>query len=174
MKPFLAIHLQIKVSRLENKVVVLLISKPEPLHLEELLLLVQQTSDHPLNEKLRDNYKIIWLPLPSSDSWTEAEETSFNFLSESLPWYAIRKPRLLSSAVVKFIKQEWNFKEEPLMVVLDSNGKVTNTNALDMVLIWGPQAYPFLASKEAELWKDENLTMKLLLGDISPLFAYWV
>ncbi|KAF7834481.1 protein SIEVE ELEMENT OCCLUSION C [Senna tora] len=167
--------MQIGVSKLKNKIIMLLITKPVPLPLEEILLLVQQTSDHPLNDKFRDNYKIIWLPLPSSDVWTEAEEASFNFLSESLPWYAVRKPRLLSSAVVNYIRQEWNYKEEePLMVVLDSNGKVVNTNALDMVKIWGPKACPFSALKEAELWQHENLTMKLLLDDINPLLAYWV
>ncbi|KAG4963328.1 hypothetical protein JHK85_040782 [Glycine max] len=53
-------------------------------------------------------------------------------------------------------------------------GKVTNYNALDMINIWGPQAYPFSASKEEELWQDHNLTMQLLLDGINPLLAYWV
>ncbi|KAK4256637.1 hypothetical protein QN277_006338 [Acacia crassicarpa] len=164
----------IGVSELKNKIVLLLISKPEQLTLEESLLLVQQTSDHPLNDELKDSYKIIWVPLPSSDGWIEAEETSFNILSEFLPWYAIRKPRLLSSAAVKYIKEELNYKEEPQMLVLDSNGRVINSNAIDMIKIWGPRAYPFSASKEAELWEDENLTMKLLIDDINLLLAYWV
>lgn len=161
-------------SKLKDKIVVLLISKPEQLTLEESLLLVQQTCDHPLNEELRDSYKIIWVPLPSSDEWTDVEETSFNILSEFLPWYAIRKPRLLSSAVVRYIKEEWNYKEEPQMVVLDPNGKIIHSNAIDMIKIWGPLAYPFSASKEAELWQVENLTMKLLIDDINLLLAYWV
>ncbi|XP_054821093.1 protein SIEVE ELEMENT OCCLUSION C isoform X2 [Prosopis cineraria] len=163
---------KIGVSELKNKIVVLLISKTEQLTLEESLLLVQQTYDHPLSE--RDSYKIIWVPLPSSDEWTDAEETRFNILSEFLPWYTVRKPRLLSLAVVKYVKEEWNYKEEPQMVVLDSNGNVINSNAIDMVKIWGPQAYPFSASKESELWQDENLTMRLLIDDINLLLAYWV
>ena len=161
-------------SKLKDKIVVLLISKPEQLTLEESLLLVQQTCDHPLNEELRDSYKIIWVPLPSSDEWTDVEETSFNILSEFLPWYAIRKPRLLSSAAVRYIKEEWNYKEEPQMVVLDPNGKIIHSDAIDMIKIWGPLAYPFSASKEAELWQVENLTMKLLIDDINLLLAYWV
>ncbi|KAK7280944.1 hypothetical protein RIF29_08527 [Crotalaria pallida] len=163
------------VSELKNKIVLLLISKPQLLPLEELLLLVQQTSDHPLSESLRDSYKILWLPLPSSDTWTDADEASFNFLSDSLPWYAVWKPKSLSSGVVKYIREEWNFKdEEPLMVVLDSNGKVSNFNALDMIKTWGLKSFPFSASKEAELWQDQNLTMQVLLSDINPLLAYWV
>ncbi|OIV97496.1 hypothetical protein TanjilG_11020 [Lupinus angustifolius] len=163
-------QVKLGVSELKNKIVLLLISKPKLFSLEELLLLVQQTCDHHLSE----SYKIVWVPLPSSDTWTDSEDTSFNFLSDSLPWYAIWKPRSLRSAVVKYIREEWNYNEEPLMVVLDSNGKVTNNNALDMINIWGARSFPFSASKEAELWQDQNLTMQLLLSDINPLLAYWV
>jgi len=60
------------------------------------------------------------------------------------------------------------------MVALDSRGKVTNYNALDMINIWGAKAYPFSASKEEDLWQDQNLTMQLLLDEINPLLAYWV
>ncbi|KAJ7957670.1 Sieve element occlusion [Quillaja saponaria] len=166
-------HAKLGVSALKNKIVMLLISKPELLTFEELHSLVQQTFDHPLNDKLEDSYKIVWVPLPSSDTWTEAEETSFNFQSNSLPWYSVRKPRLIGSAVVKNIQEQWNYKGEPLIVVLDSNGKVTHSNAFDMVMIWGPKAYPFSASKEAELWKDEKLAMQLMVDDIDPLLAHW-
>ena len=167
-------RLQLRGSELKNKTVLLLISKPQLLNPIDIYLLVQQTCDHPLNERLRESYKIVWIPLPSSDTWTEAEESSFNFMSDSLPWNAVRKPRLLSSAVVKYIREQWNYKDEPIMVALDSKGKVTNYNALDMINIWGAQAYPFSASKEEELWQDQNLTMQLLLDGINPLLAYWV
>ncbi|CAL0320387.1 unnamed protein product [Lupinus luteus] len=167
-------QVKLGVSELKNKIVLLLITKPQLFSLEELLLLVQQTCDDHSSDSLRDSYKIVWVPLPSSDTWTDAEDTSFNFLSDSLPWYAVWKPRSLSSAVVNYIREEWNYKEEPLMVVLDSNGKVTNNNALDMVKIWGARSFPFSASKEAELWQDQKLTMQLLLSDINPLLAYWV
>ena len=161
-------------SELKNKVVIVLISNPQSLDLAETLLLVKQTSDHPLNDQLKDSYKIVWVPIPSSDEWTDAEETSFNYLSNSLPWLSVRKPWLLSSAVVRYIKEEWNYKEEPLMVVLDSNGKVINPDALDLINIWGLAAYPFSVSKEAEHSQFENLTMQLLLDDIDPLLAHWV
>ncbi|TKY47700.1 SIEVE ELEMENT OCCLUSION C protein [Spatholobus suberectus] len=167
-------EVKVGVSELKNKIVLLLISKPQLLNPVDIFLLVQQTCDHPLSERLRESYKIVWIPLASSDSWTDAEESSFNFLSDSLPWHAVRKPRLLSSAVVKHIREQWNYKDEPIMVALDSKGKVTNHNALDMIKIWGAQAYPFSASKEEELWQDQNLTMQLLLDDINPLLAYWV
>ncbi|WVZ07909.1 hypothetical protein V8G54_021255 [Vigna mungo] len=167
-------EVKLGVSELKNQIVLLLITKPQLLSPVDIFLLVQKTCDHPLNERLKESYKIVWIPLPSSDSWTEAEESSFNFLSDSLPWHAVRKPRLLSPAVVKYIRERWNYKDEPIMVALDSKGKVTNYNALDMINIWGAKAYPFSASKEEELWQDQNLTMELLLDEINPLLAYWV
>ncbi|XP_057949398.1 protein SIEVE ELEMENT OCCLUSION C [Malania oleifera] len=165
---------KIGVSELKNKVIILLISKPELLNLEALLFLVQQIYDQPHRKKLDGSYEIVWVPIPYSQQWTEAEERSFNFLSNSLPWYSIRRPWLLSSALVNYTKQTWNFKDEPVMVVLDSQGTVTNLNAIHSVLIWGARAYPFSTSREEELWKDEKWTLQLMFDDIDPLLTRWI
>lgn len=170
---FLCVNSQVGVSELNNKVVMLFISKPELLPIENLLLLVQQTYDHPLNKKYKGSYEIVWVPIPSN-TWTDAEVRSFNLFSNSLPWYSIRLPWLLSSAVVNYVKQAWTYTGEPLMVVLDSKGMVSNSNAIDMVMIWGARAYPFSASGEKVLWEEENWTMQLMIGEIDTLLASWV
>ncbi|KAI7998310.1 Protein SIEVE ELEMENT OCCLUSION C [Camellia lanceoleosa] len=108
-------------SELKSKVVILLVSRPELLPIEVLLLL------------------------------------NFDFLSNSLPRFSIRRPWLLSSIVMKSIKQAWDFKEKPLMVVLDTQGMVTNLNATDMALIW-----------------EETWNLQLLLDGIDLLVAKWV
>ncbi|KAK3026047.1 hypothetical protein RJ639_042539 [Escallonia herrerae] len=163
-----------QVSELKNKVVILLVSKAELLPVEQTHFMVQQTYNDPYNKEIEGSYQIIWIPVPSSDTWTLAEERSFYFLSNSLPWISIRHTWLLSSAVVNFIKREWNFKEEPLMVVLDLQGHVTNSNAIDMVLIWGAKAFPFSTVRERELWEQENWTLQLMVHGISPLLMNWV
>ncbi|KAK9191781.1 hypothetical protein WN943_020396 [Citrus x changshan-huyou] len=162
------------VSELKDKVVILLVSKPELLPLEKLFLLVHQTYDHPHNKNLEGSYKIVWVPISSSETWTDVEERNFELFSCSLPWYSVRQPQLLNSAVVNLIKQEWNFKEEPIMVVLDSQGMVTNSNALDMVLIWGARGYPFSVTREIELWQEEDWTLPLMIDEIHPLLNKWV
>ncbi|KAH9708550.1 protein SIEVE ELEMENT OCCLUSION C [Citrus sinensis] len=162
------------VSELKDKVVILLVSKPELLPLEKLFLLVHQTYDHPHNKNLEESYKIVWVPISSSETWTDVEERNFELFSCSLPWYSVRQPQLLNSAVVNLIKQEWNFKEEPIMVVLDSQGMVTNSNALDMVLIWGARGYPFSVTREIELWQEEDWTLPLMIDEIHPLLNKWV
>ncbi|CAL5384191.1 unnamed protein product [Camellia sinensis] len=95
---------KIALSELKSKVVILLVSRPELLPIEVLLLLVQQMFDHPYLVNLQGSYEIVWVLIPSSDTWTDR------------PW-------LLCSIVVKSIKQAWDFKEKPLMVVLDTQAK---------------------------------------------------
>ncbi|KAK1575813.1 hypothetical protein Q3G72_008541 [Acer saccharum] len=162
---------KIGVSELKDKIVILLVSKPEILPLEELFLLIHQTYDHPDNKKLEGSYEIVWIPISFSDTWTDDEEISFEFLSSSLPWYSVRKPKLLDSAVIQFIKEDLNFKDNPILVVLDSQGMVTHLNALDMVVVWGARAYPFSVLKEIELWEEEKWTLKLMIEEINPLFT---
>ncbi|KAF5955394.1 hypothetical protein HYC85_008250 [Camellia sinensis] len=93
---------KLALSELKSKVVILLVSRPELLPIEVLLLLVKQMFDHPHWVNLQGSYEIVWVPIPSSDT----------------------------SLVVKSIKQAWDFKEKPLMVVLDTQGMVTNLNAI--------------------------------------------
>ncbi|KAJ8569718.1 hypothetical protein K7X08_006295 [Anisodus acutangulus] len=57
------------------------------------------------------------------------------------------------------------------MVVLSTEGVVTNSNAIDMVWLWGAKAFPFSASREKELWKQENRILHLLIDGIDPLFT---
>lgn len=59
------------------------------------------------------------------------------------------------------------------MVVLDSQGRITNTNAIDMVFIWGAKAFPFSTSREKELWEEQNWIVQLMLDGVDPLLN-WV
>ncbi|CAA3027557.1 Hypothetical predicted protein [Olea europaea subsp. europaea] len=162
---------KIDIFELKNKIVILLISKPELLPLDKLLFLVQQTYDHPKHKQIEENYAILWVPIPSANEWSLDEKRTFEFYSSSLPWFSVRQPWALNSAVVNFIKEEWNFKEEALMVVLDENGMVTNSNAMDMVWIWGAKAFPFSISREKELWEQEKWSLELIINEISPLLT---
>ncbi|XWS34693.1 hypothetical protein CRYUN_Cryun21dG0059600 [Craigia yunnanensis] len=75
---------------------------------------------------------------------------------------------------MNFMKQERKYGDESIMVVLDSEGTITNLNALDMVFIWGSEAYPFSLSRENELWDGEHWTMQLMTNEIHPILTQWV
>ncbi|KAK8363336.1 hypothetical protein V6Z11_A03G157800 [Gossypium hirsutum] len=143
------------VSALKSKVVLLLISKPDLLPFEQF-------------------YAIIWVPISFYEAWIDTEQKWFDFISNSMPCYLVRQPWSLNSAVVNFMKQEWNYGGEAIMVVLDSEGMITNSNALDMVFIWGSKAYPFSLSRENELWDGEKWKMQLITNEIHPILTQWV
>lgn len=174
MKQGLCFLWQVGISSLKNKIAVLLISKPELLPVNELLLLVQQTFDHPLHNNLKQSYDILWVPISTSNKWSNNDITIFNFLSNSLPWYSIRQPWSLSSTTINYAKEMWQYHEQPIMVVLDPTGMVLNINAIDMVWIWGMKAYPFSFSREEELWRNERWNLRILLDSIDPLSTMWV
>ncbi|XP_024995357.1 protein SIEVE ELEMENT OCCLUSION C [Cynara cardunculus var. scolymus] len=156
---------KVGISRLKHKVVMLLVSKPDLLPIDQTLLLLQQTKEHPHNKSIEQDYEIVWVP--SSETWTLDEHMGFDYLSNSLPWLSVRQPWLLNSAVVRMIREEWKFEEDPLMVVLDSVGVASNYNAIDMVLIWGPKAFPFSNSREKELWElEEPWNLQLMFDGI--------
>lgn len=60
------------------------------------------------------------------------------------------------------------------MVVLDEDGLVSNTNAIDIMWIWGTKAFPFSTSREKELWKEARWGVGLILNGITPLLSEWV
>ncbi|KAK1295364.1 hypothetical protein QJS10_CPA16g00341 [Acorus calamus] len=160
-----------RVDILRNKDVILFLSRPD-ISLEKLLLLAQQTHLQPHN--FEENYEIVWVPISRSNHWTRSEEMVFSQWSQVLPWYTVRRPWSLSTSVVKYFSEVWNFKDEPLMVVLDTEGRVISMNAIDMVMVWGASAYPFSTVNEEQLWRGESWTLKLLMGDIDPVVTQWV
>ncbi|KAL3819303.1 hypothetical protein ACJIZ3_005208 [Penstemon smallii] len=174
--PFMINSSQEKISteELKNEIVILLISKPELLPMDKIFSLVQWTYDHADHKKFEKHYVILWVPISSSCEWSIPDKKIFKFLSNSLPWFSIRRPWSLNATVVNYIKQEWKFKEDPIMVVLNENGMVTNSNAMDMVWIWGPKAFPFSVSRERELLEQENWSLDLMIKGINPLLTEWV
>lgn len=158
------------ISDLKNKVVIFLVSKPELLPIEKIFLLVQQTRGCPHHEKIKGSYVILWFPISASSTWTETDEMNFHILSNSLPFWSLWQPWLLNSAVFNFFTQEWNFNEEIMVVVFDSNGMLTNSNAVDMIWIWGPKAFPFSMTREKELWESRIGLCNLYL---TISISYW-
>eukprot|EP00268_Persea_americana_P010414 TRINITY_DN14231_c2_g1_i7.p1 TRINITY_DN14231_c2_g1~~TRINITY_DN14231_c2_g1_i7.p1 ORF type:complete len:370 (-),score=51.95 TRINITY_DN14231_c2_g1_i7:265-1374(-) len=164
--------MQFGVDALRNKIVILFISNLD-ISLEHLLLIMQQTYDHPHEEER--SYEIVWIPIPNPiHSWDFGQQKAFYQMASSFPWYSICQPWLLSLAVVCYITEMWHFKGEPLMVVLDQQGRIICPNAIDMVLIWGDMAYPFSNSREEELWENASWTLELMMDNIDPVMSKWI
>lgn len=170
-----ATHKRVDVYVLRRKTVLLLISDLDILQ-EELAVL-----EHIYAEALQPpsrterQFEVVWLPISDPNSpWTETRKKQFETLQASMQWYSVHNPSYLERAVIKLIKEVWNFRGKPILVVLDPQGQVANPNALHMMWIWGSAAFPFCTAREEDLWKTETWGLELLVYGIDPTILTWI
>lgn len=114
-------------------------------------------------------YKIIWIPIV--EQWTDDLLKKFETFRSKMPWYTVQ---YFSPIVgIKFIKEEWNFKNKPIAVVMNPQGKVEHPNALNMIRVWGIKAFPFTTTVEETLSSKGDL-MGTIWSDINPNLSGWV
>ncbi|RWR74386.1 Sieve element occlusion [Cinnamomum micranthum f. kanehirae] len=76
--------------------------------------------------------------------------------------------------VINYIKNDWHFEKKPLLVAFDAHGKVVNSNAYHMIMIWGSAAYPFHVQREETLWKETKWSLEFLIGGVISESQKWV
>ncbi|MBA0571934.1 hypothetical protein Golob_002303 [Gossypium lobatum] len=166
----------VSVDVLRKRNVLLLISDLDILQ-DEVVILQQiyEESRRQSNSLDQNPYELVWLPvLDSSVSLSKIKQRIFENLTATMTWFTLGHPSLLNRAVFKFIKEEWGFEQKPIVVVLDPQGRVTCSNAIHMMWIWGNLASPFTIAKEDALWKAETLTLDFLVDGIDPVILKWI
>ncbi|GMH16761.1 hypothetical protein Nepgr_018602 [Nepenthes gracilis] len=149
---------QVQLEVLRGKNVLLLISDLN-ISKEELSMLERIYNDTKLHQ-----YEVVWIPIVDrSIRWTDAVQARFEGLLGPMRWYSVYQPSKLDAAVIKFVRDDWNFMGKPILVVLDPQGKVVNLNAIHMMWIWGSTAIPFTSKKEEELWMGGSWKLELLV-----------
>ncbi|KAJ7945780.1 protein SIEVE ELEMENT OCCLUSION B-like [Quillaja saponaria] len=89
-------------------------------------------------------------------------------------WYSVYHPLIIEPAVIKYIKEVWNFSKKMILVALDPQGRVSSPNALNMLWIWANLAFPFTQEKEEDMWKTENWSLQLLVDGLDPYIPDWI
>ncbi|KAL2898719.1 Protein SIEVE ELEMENT OCCLUSION B [Bienertia sinuspersici] len=126
-------------------------------------------------------YKVIWIPI--TNFWEQIEDDKESMsqklknLRTFMPWYSFDNMSMVNKATIKFITDDWNFDHEPIIVVLDPQGKVINKNVLPTMLIWGNKAFPFTSSKEEIVWDQQRWRLELLFDSnlsIDPKIFDWI
>ncbi|KAM1369245.1 hypothetical protein ACFX2I_039752 [Malus domestica] len=84
-------------------------------------------------------YKIVWIP--TVEKWTGDLQNKFEDQRARLPLYTVQ--HFESPAGIRLIKEKWQFKGKPALVVMDPLSQVVNTNALHLIRIHGWEAFPF-------------------------------
>ncbi|XP_076949447.1 protein SIEVE ELEMENT OCCLUSION B-like [Bidens hawaiensis] len=160
---------------LRRRNVLLLISGLDMSH-EELSILEEIYSESRSHGTRTDGpYEIVWMPIVDpSPQYTNAMDVKVEEMRNKMPWYSVYHPSIVDSAVVKSIGDRWHFRNKPILVVLDTQGRELSPNAMHMMWIWGSNAFPFTSSKEELLWKDETWRLELLVSGMDPNILNWV
>ncbi|TXG49923.1 hypothetical protein EZV62_025798 [Acer yangbiense] len=174
---------RVNIDVLRRKNVLLLISDLNISH-DELSILEQiytESRQHTTGQKRFENiqspasqYEVVWIPVVDrSIPWDETMQNRFENIQYQMPWYTVHHPTLIEKAVIRFTKEVWHFRNKPILVVLDPQGKVVSPNAIHMMWIWGSNAFPFTSLKEEALWKEETWRLELLIDGIDPELLKW-
>ncbi len=118
----------------------------------------------------KDVYKIVWIPIV--ERWTKDMQKRFEMLRSKMPpWYIVQN--FSFKLGINYIKDEWQFRDRPIVVVMNSQGIVEHKNALHMMAIWGTKAFPFTIEREHELSNGEDW-FGYWMFEISPEVSTWV
>ncbi|KAK7837024.1 protein sieve element occlusion b [Quercus suber] len=96
-------------------------------------------------------YKIVWIPIVEQWMQIKYEMLQSKYKME---WYIV--PHFSSVLGIKYIKEEWKFKNKPIIVVLNEEGTIKHHDAFHMIKTWGIEALPFDYKREKELCKRED------------------
>jgi hypothetical protein len=98
----------------------------------------------------KEDFKILWIPIV--DEWTLLHKAEFDNLKLEMPWYVVEY--FYPLAGIRLIREDLNYKNKPIVPVLNPQGRVVNYNAMHMIFVWGIDAFPFRPTD------DESLTQK--------------
>ncbi|KAG7022698.1 Protein SIEVE ELEMENT OCCLUSION B, partial [Cucurbita argyrosperma subsp. argyrosperma] len=160
---------------LKRRNVLLLISDLNISH-DELSILDQLYNEsRAQGMQVESQFEVVWIPIVDhSIKWDDLMQKRFEYLLSIMPWHIVHHPTLISKAVARFIREVWQFRNKPILVVLDPQGKVVSPNAIHMMWIWGSLAFPFTSLKEEALWREETWRPELLVDGIDPAVLNWI
>ncbi|KAL9993873.1 putative sieve element occlusion [Helianthus debilis subsp. tardiflorus] len=143
---------------------------------DELSILEQIYSESRIQGSRMDTlYDLVWVPIVDPYvEYTEAMHRRFEEMRSTMPWYSVNHPSNIDRAVKKSIGDRWHFRNKPILVVLDPQGRELSPNALHMMWIWGSVAFPFTIAREEALWRDETWRLELLVSSMDPTILDWV
>ncbi|TQE14400.1 hypothetical protein C1H46_036582 [Malus baccata] len=166
---------RVDIDVLKRKVVILFITDLNVVHENEYTIVQQMYLEKGHNPtRPESQYELVWVPI--TDEWTEAKYQQFESLRNSMQWYTVFHPSVVSPIVVRYIRdpRKWNFAKKPLLVVMDPQGKIVHQNAVHMMCIWGSIAFPFTSQRERLLWEEETWRIELLADAIHPNLPTWI
>ncbi|KAJ8645901.1 hypothetical protein MRB53_007649 [Persea americana] len=157
---------RVSLNVLKSKTVILFISYFD-ISDDEIKEIVQQIG------KAEREYEIVWLPIVDKPDVSKEIKDEILRKASFMPWYSLHYTLTLQPYVINYIKNDWHFEKKPLLVAFDAHGKVVNSNAYHMIMIWGSAAYPFHVQREETLWKETKWSLEFLFGGVVSESEKW-
>ncbi|KAK6132362.1 hypothetical protein DH2020_033883 [Rehmannia glutinosa] len=121
-----------------------------------------------------NDFEFVWIPMVESTPMTEATKQKFENCLAAMPWCSVGHPSSISKPVKRFIREKFHYRNRPILVVLDPQGKVSSLNAFHMMWTWGTFGFPFTKQREEALWKEEFWRLELLVNGIDMTILNWI
>ncbi|KAJ9152811.1 hypothetical protein P3X46_026331 [Hevea brasiliensis] len=127
-----SIKRRVNIDVLRMKNVQLLVSRLDISHDEHSILEQIYNESKLYATSLDSQYEVVWIPIVDH-THNDSMQSQFEALQVMVPWYSMHHPSVIKKVVIMFIKERWHFKNKPILVVLDPQGKVLYPNALHMM-----------------------------------------
>ncbi|KAF3456884.1 hypothetical protein FNV43_RR01538 [Rhamnella rubrinervis] len=84
------------------------------------------------------HFNIVWIPIV--DKWTSEQEKAFHEKRKKMPWYIVQYVSTIAG--IRFIKDEWEFKNKPIGVLMTADGDVVTRKSLNLIQNLGYESNP--------------------------------
>ncbi|KAK7268784.1 hypothetical protein RIF29_21493 [Crotalaria pallida] len=114
---------------------------------DEILLLnsiydrLQENPEEVIKGYKKEDFKILWIPIVEDVVWDDSLKIKFNNLKNKINWYALEYFYELPG--IGLIRENLNYKGDPIIPVINSQGEIINGDAMHLIFQWGIDAFPF-------------------------------
>ncbi|KAG6593861.1 Protein SIEVE ELEMENT OCCLUSION B, partial [Cucurbita argyrosperma subsp. sororia] len=125
-----------------------------------------------------DKYKIVWIPVVPEHSLEHSQEEEkearkkYEYLSSLMKWYIV--PYTTKIAGWRYLEENWQLRQDPLVVVMNSQSRVEFRNAIHLIRVWGTEAIPFTNGRTHALLEKNWPESTLLKFIEQPRLRSWV
>ncbi|XP_022138379.1 protein SIEVE ELEMENT OCCLUSION B-like [Momordica charantia] len=119
-----------------------------------------------------DKYKIVWIPIINPNDVAEENKQRYEDLVSKMPWYIVQYTEKIAGW--RFLEENWQLRDDPLVVVLNSQSKVEFTNAIHLIRVWGSEAIPFTNQKLDTLLRKNWPESTILKFTHHPRLNSWI
>ena len=99
----------------------------------------------------KEDFKILWIPIV--DDGDDKQNKALENVNK-IGWYLVKEFNFQTG--VRLIKEVFNYKDSPIILLISPEGKVENPDAKQIISTWGIDGFPFRSSDHTRLTQQWN------------------